>query len=239
VANKKTLITLSANIGASLKSAIKELEQAVLRVGLAAFGPDYKDLRNNPSFGRFGVTFRNTPTGMKAAISDLYERAWRERYLQLAAEFAKSAAPSHQKWKQRNKGLQPYDDGRHRIYHDSPARMTGHLQESVAKDLLALRNTKRMKFANLSVIGGFTFNPSGFPKRTTRNLDGTLNTDTVSYVVRFIDTLVATGVLSEDENLVDFSDARWRQIAQVMQKYAEREFVDKVESFLKSWKVDL
>lgn len=239
MATKKILISLSSDLSTTLTKAIKEIEAAVVKVGLQAFGPDYKDMVNNPSFGKFGISFRKTPRGMKATLAGLYRDAWRERYLEIATEFAAHASDQHKKWKERHIGDAPYDKGQFRVYHTRPAKMTGHLEESVAKDMLLLRNSQEIKFANLSVTGGFTTDITKFPKRVTYDRGGAKTTDTVSYVERFVETLVQTGVLAREENLVDFSKARWTQIATVMQGYAEREFVNEVESFLKSWKVDL
>jgi hypothetical protein len=218
-----------------VRKLIAELEEAVIKVGVKAYGPDFRKLWNNPAFTRSGVTFSRSPTGMRAALGDLYEEAWRDRYMDIASRY--SNTPATQKWKEGSQGFRPYSDRRFTVSHTRPGKLTGHLEESVAREMLLLKPKGRyLEFTNLGVQGGFKFDPSSGPWPNRRwDVKGGDYIDQTSYVVRFIGFLKMTRVIGEDENLVDFSEANWARIAQVMQGYAQREFVRGVEQFLKSW----
>lgn len=242
MANKRVLLSFSTpSLLQNLGKHVSTLENELVKIGVTAYGPEYKQIVNTPVFKQGGsFTFSGkTPRGMKAEVASLYERAWRERYAEISAKYAQHASRRHIEWKRKNVGVRPYTDGRFTVYYDTPAKMTGHLEQSVAKQMLILKNNNRLKFANLAVAGGFLFNPAAYPKRKRQKLDGSLSVDTVSYVIRFIDTLVATGVLKDGENLVDFSQQRWVQIAQAMSRYAQKSWVGEVENFFNGWGIRL
>lgn len=223
-----------------LERLVKLLLAEIDKIGVRTWGPDYLTLKDNPTFTRSGVTFNRTPTGMRAALAGLFEEAWRDRYAEIASSYEQSK--TWEEWKRYHRGFKPYTDGRFRVAHTREAKMTGHLEESVAKEMLRMRNGKYLEFTNLSVQGGFRFmgdllqNPSGannvYPIRK-------YDKGNLSYVIRFLEFLRTSGVIGRNEPLVDFSPQYWNKISIVMADYARREYIRGIEQFIKGWKVKL
>lgn len=227
MATEKFSIDLKVGQTFGLRKKIFQVRDLIVREGVKAFGPQWKYLMENPLFTKSGIVFGHTPQRLKSTLGAYYAKAWRERYQEIATSYRNTEATL--KWKKANQGKEPYTSG-DKINYETAAWLTGGLFERIEAAFEGgLGDTPQIKFANIGIQGGFIFDATAFPHRKSGDW-----VDSVSYVVRFINYLVARGVIEESESLIDFSDQRWQEIAQAMNQYAQDVFLEGIAKKLRS-----
>lgn len=154
-------------------------------------------------------------------LRKLYVNAWKKKYTRIRKNYA-SADPDYKsrewyQWKRRGrrKYRTPHYPAR-QVEYTTWGLTSGYLRDSITSAFSSDEN--EVVVGNLLLQGGFRVNWDYYPQSGGQ-----------AHYLWFVELLIKKGVLSSEEDFINFMPTDWRKIASAMKKIAQKKFVNNMQ----------